>query len=595
MKKHIRLLCILFSAFMLMTGCFSDTVQESEVSTEQSQEVIYSPEPTFDSADLFAASEEDGIICFDGDASVSGEGLSSDGSIVTVSREGVYRAGGFSSDGQIIVDCSDSDDVTIIFDNLTLSNNKAPALWCLEADTLTVSLPENTSSSLSDGSERSSADIPDAAIYSKGDLYFNGKGTLTVNGNSNNAIQSKDSLTILECSLEVVSSDDGIVGKDSVEIGEGADISIKSGGDGIRSTNTEDEGRGNIYIGECSLNINSGADGIQAAAALTVDSSAVLNIITGGGSENGEVHSDGFGGWNREENTAAENNSSMKGLKASSAIFINGGNLNADCADDTVHCNGDITVSGGILSLASGDDGIHADSALTITDGEITVSKSYEGLEANVITVSSGNIDVISSDDGINVAGGNDSSSSGGKWGNDMFANDESCLLSVSGGRISVNASGDGVDSNGSIKMSGGEMIVSGPTNSGNGFLDYAGDFEITGGTLLAIGTSGMAQTTNAGTQPSIVASVNGTIPADSVLTLKTSDGTEIISYTSPKNYNFIVASSPLMKEGDAVSVYIDGEPLGSVESSVIIGTGGMVGGPGGHGHGGGHGPGGRR
>lgn len=605
MKKRIRLFCCTLSAIFLLTACSSgsDTATyEFDDTSAQTQEVTQSAEPSFDEDNLFIASGEDGTIVFDSDAKVSGDGLSVEGSIVTVSSEGVYRVSGTASDGQIIVDCTNKDDVTLIFDNLTLNSKNAPAVWCIEADTLTISLPEGSESSISDGSERPDADTPDAAIFSKGDLYFNGTGTLTIEGNANNAIQSKDGLTILQCTLDITAVDDGIIGKDSIEIGAGAVINIDADGDGMRSTNTEDEGRGNIYLGECKLNIDSGADAVQAAVSLTVDSGAELNIISGGGAENGSSGGgNDFGGWGWDYSSSSEEEttSSMKGIKASSAVFINGGVIVADCADDAVHCNGDIHISDGTLTLSSGDDGIHADSELTIAGGNITIIESYEGLEANVITVSGGYIDAVASDDGINVAGGNDDSSTGGMWGNDMFAEDESCLLSVSGGCILINASGDGVDSNGSIKMSGGEMYVSGPTNSGNGFLDFAGDFEITGGTLLALGTSGMAQTTNAGTQASIVASINGTVPSGSVFTLKTADGKEILSYTAPKNYNFIVASSPLMSEGEEVSVYLDGELLGSLEASVIISSGGMSmggmgGGPGGGGHGGGHGPGGR-
>lgn len=595
MKNSTKIFALLIAAVLMLTACSSSTGTDTDVSS-QTVTVTSSVEPTFDENNLFIQSGEDGTIVFDGDAAVSGDGLSASGSVVTVNAEGVYRVSGKSDNGQIIVDCTNKDDVTLIFDNLTLNCNDAPAVWCLEADTLTISLPDGTSSTLSDGSSRADSETPDSVIYSKGDLYFNGTGALTVKGNANNAVNSRDGLTILECTLNVTSVDDGIIGKDSLEIGAGAVINADCEGDGLRSTNSEEEGRGNIYIGECTLNIESGADAVQAAVSVTVDNGAVMNITSGGGAENGATHSEGFGG----RSTTSDTSSSSKGIKASSAIFINGGTISADCADDSIHCNGDITITNGILDLSSGDDGIHADSELTISGGEIAITKSYEGLEANVITVSGGNVSAVASDDGINVAGGNDTSSTGGMWGNDIFAEDDSCLLTVSGGYIHINASGDGVDSNGSIKMSGGTLIVSGPTNSGNGTLDFAGDFEITGGTLLGVGSSGMAQITNAGTQASVAATINGTVPSGSVITLKTADGTEIVSYTVPKSYNFIVASSPLMKEGEAVSVYIDGELLGSVTASVNIGSsggmgmgGGNPGGGGGHG-GGGHGPGGR-
>ncbi len=569
MKKRIISFFCALCTVLAMTACTSDQVNiyepEDTAEITQNAEAV---EPEYDEGDLFVSDDEDGTIVFDGTAAVSGSGLSSDGSVVTISEEGTYTVRGKSSDGQIIVSCSEKDDVTLILDNLTITSKKGPALWCIEADTLTVSLPEGSSSSLSDGSSRPDSNTPDAAIYSMGDLYFNGTGALTVNGNCNNAIQSKDGLTILQCSLAVTAADDGIIGKDSLEIGAGAVISINSEGDGLRTTNTEDDGRGNIYIGNCTLDIDSGADALQAAVSTTIDEGAVIDL-----------------------------KAKAKGIKAAASLVINDVSISADCADDAIHCNGDILISDGSLMLKSEDDGIHADSALTVSGGIVEIAESFEGLEANVIDVTGGKIFITSRDDGINVAGGNDSSGAGGMWGNDMFAEDRSCLLTVSGGTITVNASGDGVDSNGSIKMSGGEMFISGPTDRGNGFLDFSGDFEITGGTLLAVGTGGMAQTTNAGTQASVAASINGTVPAGSVLTLKTADETEILSFTAPKNYNFIVASSPLMSDGESVSFYIDGELLGTLEASVNIGSSAGMGGPGGPGGGhpgGGHGPGGR-
>ncbi|RYD04943.1 hypothetical protein N752_12205 [Desulforamulus aquiferis] len=58
-----------------------------------------------------------------------------------------------------------------------------------------------------------------------------------------------------------------------------------------------------------------------------------------------------------------------------------------------------------------------------------------------------------------------------------------------------INASGDGIDSNGSLYMDGGTVLVNGPTNNGNGPLDHDRMAEITGGTLVAAGSSGMART----------------------------------------------------------------------------------------------------
>ena len=67
--------------------------------------------------------------------------------------------------------------------------------------------------------------------------------------------------------------------------------------------------------------------------------------------------------------------------------------------------------------------------------------------------------------------------------------------IEVNGGKLTVDASGDGIDSNGSIKITGGETYISGPTDNGNGSLDYNTTAVIEGGIVIAAGSSGMAQT----------------------------------------------------------------------------------------------------
>ena len=63
-------------------------------------------------------------------------------------------------------------------------------------------------------------------------------------------------------------------------------------------------------------------------------------------------------------------------------------------------------MTGGTVTVDAGDDGVHAEAALAIDDGTLTVSRSAEGLEGMHISVAGGEIDVTSSDDGVNATGG---------------------------------------------------------------------------------------------------------------------------------------------------------------------------------------------
>ncbi|MGA1826037.1 MAG: hypothetical protein ACMUIP_15385 [bacterium] len=83
--------------------------------------------------------------------------------------------------------------------------------------------------------------------------------------------------------------------------------------------------------------------------------------------------------------------------------------------------------------LASGDDGIHADAAIEINNAYINITKSYEGIESAIITINDGDIHIVSSDDKINVVGGNDGSSINGRPGQNNFTLSGNQYLSING------------------------------------------------------------------------------------------------------------------------------------------------------------------
>ena len=152
----------------------------------------------------------------------------------------------------------------------------------------------------------------------------------------------------------------------------------------------------------------------------------------------------------------------------------------------------------------------------------------------------------------------------------------------INGGDIFVNASGDGLDANGRMIISGGNIIVEGPTNNGNGALDSGGVIRINGGTLIALGASGMAETPdNESLQPSFRLVTSENIPQGSSIVINNAAGEEIYSYTTIKTGNSIVFSSDKLKVGETYTVTI-GETAYTVEmtSNVTnVGSGGGFGG----------------
>lgn len=493
---------------------------------------------------------------------------------VKITAEGTYLVTGKHT--QIVVSAPDTAKIKIVLNNATIENNAGPAIYITAADKVFITALEGTENTVSDGadysSEYSDSNV-DAAIFSRADLTLNGKGTLTVKGNYKCGIASKDDLVICGLTLNVTSTGRGIEGKDCVKCSD-ADITVNAGGDGIKSTNTEEESRGYVYVESGSFNITAENDGIEAETALKIKDGD-FTVKTGGGSQNASTHSQGsdMRGFNPSYGTqTAEDTESAKALKCSYLITIDGGNFNIDSADDAIHSNSDAEINGGNIVISSGDDGIHADDALIINGGDIKISKAYEGLEGTAVTISGGKIDVTASDDGINAAGGNDSSSMGGRPGENTFNSNSDAQINITGGYILVNASGDGVDSNGSITMSGGVLLVSGPTDSGNGAFDYNSSAVVTGGTAILCGSSGMAQGfSQNSSQASFMYTLNGSANAGDSIAVTDSSGKVIASFMPSKQYNSIIVSSPELTVGSSYTVTIGGTVTGCDQNGYTV------------------------
>ena len=487
---------------------------------------------------------------------VNGSGAEVTGNTVTITAAGNYNISGTLTDGQIIVNSSDSDSVKITLNGVNLTSSTSAPIYVVNADKTVITLAEGTTNYVTDASTYvyadSSTDEPDAAIFSKDDLTFKGTGSLIVNGNFNDGIKSKDDLVINGPTLNVTAKNDGIKGKDSVKVKDG-NITVTAGEDGIKSTNDSDTSKGYVDISGGTLNITSTEDGIQAETSATVEGGNVT-ILAGGGSTNGKVHTDGPGGgpggfnpWgSTSTDTSSSDSTSNKGIKAKTDLNITGGTININSADDALHSNSNLTISGGNLTIATGDDGVHSDTSLTIAGGDTNVTTAYEGIEAQTITVNDGTIHVKTSDDGFNASGTNPT-------------------LNINGGYIYVDADGDGLDANGSIYMTGGTALVCGPTNDGNGALDYDSGFKISGGLLVAAGSSGMAQAPDtSSTQNSVSIGLSSTQSANTLINLQDASGKSIVTFSPAKTYSSVVISSPEILTGTSYTAYSGGSSTGT-------------------------------
>lgn len=490
----------------------------------------------------------------------------------TITAPGTYQLAGNLTDGQIIVNSPDDGKVQLILNNLNINCSNGSAINIIDADKVIIILADGSTNTVSDGfsyaNDTQTDDEPNAAIFSMADLSITGNGTLTVEANYNDGIASKDGLVISSGALNIIAVDDGIRGKDYIVI-ENGNLNIQAGGDGLKADNADDAAKGFITIMNGQLAINAGSDCLDAETTITLMDGS-YQLAAGGGYQ-----------------AKASDTLSTKGIKAGQLVEISGGVYEINTADDAIHANNSVIIHAGVFTLYTGDDGIHADSTLTINGGTINVAASNEGLESAIITLNNGEVNITASDDGINVAAGVDASGSnlgqpggnkppraGGGMGPgfDTFAATGDYWLYINGGNILVNAGGDGLDINGSVNMTGGNVIVNGPTQNMNGALDYDGGFNISGGVLIAAGSAGMAMAPDeTSTINTLLVNFNGTLPAGSLFHLADSSDSAVLTFAVSKDAQSIVFSSEQLVIGETYEIWYGGHPLAASPTGYMM------------------------
>lgn len=423
--------------------------------------------------------------------------------VVTIKAAGVYVLSGTLTDGTVVVDAGDDDKVQIVFDGASITVADYAAIYAKNADKVFVTSTEGSENTLTVSGDYVQTDDNnvDAVIFAKCDLTLGGSGSLTVKDTTGHGIASKDDLVVTGGTYTIDSQDHCLNGKDSVRIADGT-FTLTCDEDGIHAGN-DDQQDGYIYI------------------------------------------------------------------------------------------------EGGDIDISVGDDAMHAEGLLIITGGDIDISKSYEGIEGYKILVTGGDIDVVANDDGFNAArpdsngqsdgtqsteddqrqtdsfhrrandtetnrpelpekGGRpgDSGTPGGPgMGAGMDADYDAYIL-ITGGTININADGDGIDSNGYLGIAGGNVYVLGPSNNGNGALDYGIYATITGGEMVAVGGSGMEQGFgDESTQCSALVNFDEWIDVGETITLTDSNGNKLLTYKADKKFDSVLISTSDMKQGETYTL----------------------------------------
>lgn len=609
-KKLLALFCATALSMTAVAGCTgtkssTGNVVSSETETNAEETSAQSEVGTFSSADMFTERdlagtyEESGAVYVTlSDDGITGEtdGVVIKGQTVTITAEGTYIFSGTLSEGQIVVD-ADNAKVQIVFDNVDITCASSAAVYVKSAEKVFVTLAEGSQNTLRNTDEYVAIDDNniDAVIFAKSDLTLNGTGSLTIISAEGHGIVSKDDLKITGGTYDITAAGHALSEKDSVRIADGTFI-LTAEKDGIHAENADDEETGYIYIADGDFTITSGGDGMDASNIVQIED-GTFDITAGGGAANSQkTHESDMPGGGMSQNierpdgesmprmgekpdgenmpqdtTTDESGTSTKGIKAGGGMYLNGGTYQIDSADDSIHSNANITIADGTYTLATGDDGVHADDALTVNGGTITVTESYEGLEGLTVTINDGTIDITARDDGVNAAGGTDQSGFG-TFG-DHFkgmdsADDETeettdneMWMELNGGYIHILTGGDGVDSNGDLTINGGEIYIDGPSDNGNSAIDY-GDRSsayVNGGTLVAIGSSGMAEGMSDSSKQEVLMVKLGEQMEAGDVELTDNEGNVIVSYTALKSYDCVIISTAEVESGATYTLTTSG------------------------------------
>lgn len=457
-------------------------------------------------------------------------GTEFDGGTLTINQPGTYLISGELDGGQIVVNVPDGE-VGLILNGVSITAAESAAIHIVAGDT-TIELAAGSQNTLVDAAEyvTDENDEPKAALYAADDLTIIGEGALSVTGQYNDAISSKDGLVIAGGQIQVTAVDDGIRGQDYLLITDG-NITVEADGDGLKSDEDSDDSAGWVRIDGGEVTITAGDDGIQTQTDALLGAGRVT-ITTDG------VTSD--------TDTATDSTASHA-VSSEVVTAVADAEITLDASADGLHSNGDVLIFGGTTEIAAGDDAIHADAAAVIHDGIVTVTSSTEGLEGTQVAIHGGSVQLTATDDAINAAG-------------DLGTPE----LTVSGGTVILDAEGDGFDSNGNATMTGGTVVVHGPQGSGNGAIDVNGTFEISGGELIAVGSSGMAQSPDQNSTQPWFAATFSTLAAGELLQITDETGAVLASLETKGGVSSVVYSSPALSEDGSYTVWTGGTATGS-------------------------------
>lgn len=420
--------------------------------------------------------------------STDGSTITQNDSVYTITQAGEYTVTGLLSEGQIVVNADDNAEITIVLNGTSITCSNGSPIYIKNADNIKIKSEENTYNCIVDAraeaydnSDNSSSENGNAAIYAACDLKLVGKGALSVTGNYNNGIQSKDDISIKNVTIKVNAVNNAIKGNDEVAIESGEIIAISRKGDGIKTSNsslsTKEKQKGNVIISGGNIDIYAACDGIDAAYGVDVSGDGNLNIYTDTYSDYSEaVAADNSGSSASNPGSSNQNqgSSSKSSSNATMMTYIttantdnqnnsrvgtppdmnnaqNNGNMGnpPDMNNSSSNSGNNPDMKGNFSGRNRAANGMPGNNSLGNSSKK---SYSTKGIKAeSEINISGAAINISSTDDGIHA----NSDSGVLETGEDGKG-----IISISGGTITISTGDDGIHADKELNITDGYINV---------------------------------------------------------------------------------------------------------------------------------------
>lgn len=466
----------------------------------------------------------------------------------------------------------------LVMNGISIISASGPAINIQSSKKVSVSLTDGTNNRLVDGTTYREDETEDmkAALFSEGQLIFDGEGMLQVIGRGKHAICSDDYIRIDGGNISISSSaKDGIHANDYFEMNSGT-LTVNSSSDGIECEEgyicinggylTIDSKDGDAIKTSCKKeDINRNIDIAGGDIKITVEGDAAKGIKSKGHINISGGHIDITTTGNAYYDTDDADTSSSAGIKADGNMIVSD-----DCAitiyssgsgGKGINVDGTLTFNGGTTTVTTTGDqyvydsnndtaakAIKSDGNLTVNSGSIKIQTSKteaEGLESKAtLTITGGLVEIEAYDDCINA----------------------SDHIEITGGTVyCLSQTNDAIDSNGTLTISGGTVIAIGASAPEAGIDCDNNTFRMTGGTLVGIGGSTSSPTANVSTQRALVYGGG----SYEIIHIESSAGEGVLTFKSPKTFSQTVMlfSSPSLAANTLYTIYTGGSISGGTST----------------------------